>query len=351
MLTPTGKIKEKIDNPTKTSIFDIIWGNTQIDDPNIYQLISHPALQRLKRIWISTYGYLFELKRNSTRYEHSMGVYLLLKHFNASIEEQIAGLIHDVSHTALSHVSTYAFLGKYEGEEFHELQHRRFFKESGLYDLVTQLGFDPEYISNENNFPLLENSLPDICADRLDYALRDGLHLQILSRQQVNKILQGLAIHNSEFVFANEESAFLYSFNFYLLNLLHYGSPAEAYFNNDFGDLVKYAVEAGVLLEEDWFSDDVYLLDKLKNSTDGKVLDWLGNYNNRMVVYEDTENPHKVFSEKLRVVNPKVLLEAKTGEVKRLTEISAVYEKIIKDYVESHKEHNLSVRVDYKEYI
>ena len=328
--------------------FDIIWKDITIEDLKILPLINHPTFQRLKKIWISTYGYLFELKRNATRYDHSVGVYLLLKHFNAPIEEQVAGLLHDISHTALSHVSTYAFLGKYDGTEFRELQHKRFFEESGLSQLVADLGFDPEYISNEHNFPLLEDSLPDVCADRLDYALRDGLHLQILSRQQVDKILQGIVVNNSEFVFANEESAFLYSFNFYLLNLLHYGSPAEAHFNNDFGDLVKYAVESGALLEEDWFSDDVYLVEKLKNSTDEKILDWLGKYNNKMVVYEDTENPHKVFPKKLRVVDPKVLINSKTGQIKRLTEISSVYAKLIKDYKDAHKEHSLSVRVDYK---
>ncbi len=341
--------------PIKTPFYDIIWQNPQITDPDILQIIQHPSLQRLKKIWISTYGYLFEQKRNATSYDHSVGVYLLLKHFNAPKEEQIAGLIHDVAHTALSHVSTYAFLGKYDGTEFHELQHHRFLEESGLKELVADLGFDPEYILNEHNFPLLENNLPDICADRLDYTIRDGLHLQILSRQQADKILQGLTVQNSEFVFANEEAAFLYSFCFYLLNLMYYGCPAEAHFNNDFGNLVKYAVESGTLLEEDWFSEDVYLVEKLQTSKDKKVQDWLAKYNNRMIVYEDTENPQEVYPKKLRVVDPKVVVGGQDAgvsggdlELKRLAEISSVYAKLLKDYTDAHPKHELSVRVDYK---
>ncbi len=59
-------------------IYDIVWEEQEISDRKAIKIIQHPALQRIKKIWISTYGYLFELKRNATRYEHCVGVYLLL---------------------------------------------------------------------------------------------------------------------------------------------------------------------------------------------------------------------------------------------------------------------------------
>jgi len=113
--------------------YDIVWEEQEISNKKVIQIIKHPAMQRIKKIWISTYGYLYDLKRNATRYDHCLGAYLLLKHFGARDEEQLAGLIHDVSHTALSHVSTYAFLGKYTGAEFHEMQHEKFYVSSGIY--------------------------------------------------------------------------------------------------------------------------------------------------------------------------------------------------------------------------
>lgn len=325
--------------------YDIIWGQQEITDLDALKVIKHNALQRLKKIWISTYGYLFELKRNATRYDHSVGVYLILKHFKASKEEQLAGLIHDVSHTALSHVSTYAFQGKYTGVEFHELQQKRFMETSGLSQLINKLGFDANQLLHEKKFTLLENDLPDICADRLDYALRDGLHLQILSRQQVEQVIKGLKVHDHEFVFSNIEAAFTYSFNFYLLNLMFYGSPTEAHFNNDFGSLVKYAVKHNVLEEDDWFTDDINLTNKLKASKNKTIQKWLAKYNNRLVVYEDRTNPDIVFPKKIRVVNPKVLVGK---ELKRLTEVSPVYAKLVQDYQKNHTKHELAVKVVYK---
>lgn len=327
-------------------IFDVIWGNTKILDPAAIKIIKHPALQRLKKIWISAYGYMFELKRNSTRYDHSVGVYLLLQKFKATKEEQIAGLIHDVSHTALSHVSTYAFQGKYTGVEFHEIKQKEFLETSGLSKLLDKLGYDTTQLLHSEKFTLLENELPDICADRIDYAIRDGLHLQILTRQQVDRVINSLKVHNKEFVFSDVESAFIYSFNFYLLNLMYYGSPAEAHFNNDFGNLVKYAVRNKVLTEEDWFTDDPSVINKLMESKNKHIQNRLAQYNNRLIVYEDSKSPDFIFPKKIRIVDPKVLLNKKT---KRLSELSSIYKKIILDYGKTHPKHELPVKLMYKD--
>lgn len=327
-------------------IFDVVWGTGDTKNKDVVSVIKHPSMQRLKNIWISSYGYLYDLKRNATRFEHSLGVYLLLNKYGASEQEQLAGLIHDVSHTALSHLSTYAIQGKYTGEEFHELMHRKIIFNSGLADLLTQLGYDPLLLLHSESYSMLENNLPDICADRIDYALRDGLHLQILSRQQADEIINGLIVKDGEFMFSNDNSAFLYSFNFYLLNLMFYGSASEAHFNNDFGALVKYAMKVGVLKEKDWFSDDVYLIGKIKSSRKPKIKKWLEKYNNKLVVYEDRENPDIVFSKKIRIVDPKVI----TGDkINRLSEINPVYNKILSDYKETHKEHSLPVKIIYKD--
>ncbi len=327
-------------------IYDIIWGKVEIKDKDISRIIKHSSIQRLKQIWISTYGYLFNLIRNSTRYDHSVGVYLLLKKFGASKNEQIAGLVHDVSHTAFSHLSTYAMLGKYSGDEFHDMIQDKFIKESGLSDLLKKLGFRSEIIEDKEKFKLLENNLPDICADRIDYAIRDGLHLQILSRQQADKIINGLVVYKGEFIFNNIDSAFIYSFNFYLLNLMFYGSASEAHFNNDFGGLIKFAIKRGVLKEKDWFTNDVYVVDLLKKSKDTKIQKWLGKYNNRMIVYEDRQNPDVIFPKKIRIVDPKILIGK---NLKRLTQVSLAYKKLVDDYQKDHTKHELPIKLIYKD--
>lgn len=88
---------------------DAVYGQYELDDPVVLKIINSPTLQRLKGV--SQYGYTkpFFIETNNSRFHHSLGVYLLLKKYNAPLEEQIAGLIHDISHSAFSHCIDYAF--------------------------------------------------------------------------------------------------------------------------------------------------------------------------------------------------------------------------------------------------
>ena len=85
-------------------IHDSVYGGTDITSEVILELINARSIQRLKGI--AQYGIPDEFyhRKNYSRYDHSVGVMLLLKRLGASEEEQIAGLLHDVSHTAFSHV-------------------------------------------------------------------------------------------------------------------------------------------------------------------------------------------------------------------------------------------------------
>src|SRR5690606_15049462 len=86
-----------------------LYGRVSIDEPVLIELLNAPAVQRLQQI--NQYGINFyTTKRYSfTRYDHSVGVMVILRLFNLPLLEQIAGLLHDVSHTAFSHVADYLY--------------------------------------------------------------------------------------------------------------------------------------------------------------------------------------------------------------------------------------------------
>ena len=85
-------------------INDEVYGKIEINEPILLELINSKEIQRLKNI--SQFGIPSEYYHmpSYSRYEHSMGVFLLLRKLNVDLKEQIAGLIHDISHTAFSHV-------------------------------------------------------------------------------------------------------------------------------------------------------------------------------------------------------------------------------------------------------
>ncbi len=85
-------------------INDAIYGKYKINEPVLVELIKSRPMQRLKKIAQLGIPDRFYHIRGFSRFEHSLGVMLLLRKLNASLEEQAAGLLHDVSHTAFSHV-------------------------------------------------------------------------------------------------------------------------------------------------------------------------------------------------------------------------------------------------------
>ena len=97
---------------------DRVYGEVVIDDPDILRLIACPTFERLKGVrQAGPSAFAFPFK-TVTRHEHSLGVYLLLKRLGAGCKEQVAGLLHDISHTAFSHAVD--FLVTSDEQDHHE---------------------------------------------------------------------------------------------------------------------------------------------------------------------------------------------------------------------------------------
>src|SRR3989344_6307050 len=129
---------------------DRVYGNFEIEEPAILGLINSETFQRLKDI--DQMGY-FEPHFHGTahsRLEHSIGVYLLLKMYGAPLEEQIAGLIHDVSHSAFSHCIDYVLDAGSEKEHNHQDNiFDEFVRTTQIPEIIKKYGFDPDYIFND----------------------------------------------------------------------------------------------------------------------------------------------------------------------------------------------------------
>lgn len=323
-----------------------VYQRMKITEPVLLELIDSKPVQRLKRIHNAGYHLVAGNFRDQTRYEHSIGVMQLLRMYDASLDEQIAGLLHDISHTAFSHVSTYVLREKYDGTEFHELKRNEFIFNTEIPHILKKHTIDLEYVLDDTHFKLLENELPDICADRIDYSLRDGLIWQATSKDKVRAILEGLTVNKGSFVFNDKTAARYFSDLFFDLNQMLYGSPYNAYFNYKFGELIKYAISTNVIKEQDWFKDDYFILEKLKKSTDQKIERGLQEFNGKLMIFEDNDKFDYEFSKKLRTVDPPVLIGK---SLKRLSELDPSYRERITKYKKDHPEWKLKIKTFLRE--
>lgn len=88
---------------------DAIYGRNEITEPVLLDLMKSDAMQRLKGISQHGVTALLGITPPFSRFDHSVGVMLLVRRLGASLEEQVAALLHDVSHTAFSHVIDFVF--------------------------------------------------------------------------------------------------------------------------------------------------------------------------------------------------------------------------------------------------
>ncbi|MGL5329866.1 MAG: HD domain-containing protein, partial [Peptostreptococcaceae bacterium] len=171
-------------------ITDSIYGEFEIE--GIFkQLIETKEVQRLKGVHQGGASYLINPKWNVTRYEHSIGTMLLIRLLGGTIEEQIAGLLHDISHTAFSHVID--FVLKNNEEDYHEKIYDKIIEESDIPQILSKYGYNyKDILFDESKWTILEKSAPKLCADRIDYTLRDMYHYGFIEDEEVKCFLSNL---------------------------------------------------------------------------------------------------------------------------------------------------------------
>lgn len=298
-------------------INDPIYGPQEITDPIILELLATPEMQRLQGV--NQYGIwdLFDPKYFTSRYEHSVGVYLLLHQFNTTREEQIAGLLHDISHTAFSHVIDYVFDDS-ESQSVHEKFHHQVIFASQIPSILQKYSLDINHVIDEYNFPLLEKNLPDLCADRLDYFMRDSSLIGVSTKQDISQILSALTIHNNEFVFNQKDTAYMASQKFIETCLQFWGPPIQSGSYTVMGNILKLALDKKIITPRDFFSTDKVLLQKLKDSQDKDITNQFNLFSYDRIL-ESTNADYTFHTKsKARYIDPKILIDGKITQTTTL---------------------------------
>jgi uncharacterized protein len=297
MLTDRRDVSERLADP--------VYGEAELTESLLLALLQTAPVRRLRRIHQAGASYLVRPGRDVTRYEHAVGVMLLIRRLGGSVEEQAAGLIHDVSHTAFSHVADQLF-GR-RGEDYHEAHFERLVLQSEIPGVLARYGLRAEPLLDHSRWGLLERPLPDLCADRIDYTLRDLRRLGAITPAEVTAFLPALTVSGGTIAVAAPEPAlwFVRRFAEEVLDLFMH--PLELLANATLAAALRRGLAIGALVEEDLFLDDEAVLDRLRSAGDREILDALDLLRPGIVVVEDeTAYDARVYS-KARNVDPLVV--------------------------------------------
>lgn len=291
------------------------------------ELINSKTLQRLKDIDQAGYFEPHFPGCAHSRFEHSVGVYLLLKIYGAPLEEQIAGLIHDVSHSAFSHCIDYVLDDGSQKEQNHQDNvFEEFVRKSEIPEILGKYGFDLDYILDDKNFPLKERDLPDLCADRIDYSLRTATVLRKIENGKY--FIDNLSAENGRWIFKNFESAEKYAELFLWLNTEYYAGLPSAVMFRTVGDYLRYALSQNYISEDDLYTTDRIVLEKIEPhlKTDSHLRLLFDRMNNKIGFKNDPNDYEAKIFCKSRLVNPLCWHE---GKIKRLSDVKPSWNSVI----------------------
>ncbi|WP_226577604.1 HD domain-containing protein [Halobacillus litoralis] len=286
-------------------ISDEIYGEFKVDQV-IEELIHSKPMQRLKGIHQGGAGYLVHEQWNVTRFEHSVGVMLLIKRLGGSVEEQIAGLLHDISHTAFSHVVDYVF--ENIEEDYHEKIYPSVVKNSAIPTILRKYGFQYEHLLlDDTKWTLLEQPAPELCADRIDYTLRDMYRYGFISLKETGLFLDNLVVFEGRIYLHHLEIAEWFVEVYYKEVIDFFMDPLNIYGSDRLAETLKRSLEKGVLTTDDFLKEDEEVIDKVRASEDEELLLLLKDIHQDVQVEENVEEYDLHRKNKLRLIDPSII--------------------------------------------
>ena len=326
--------------------------------PNfLKKYIELSIMQRLSGIgllcgtdWTSLYKNRFFY----SRLDHSVGVALIIWNFTKDKTQTIAGLLHDVSTTVFSHVSDFRKGDALTQTSTEEPTTKMILSDSALCKLLESDGIEPKDVVDYHIYPIADNEIPSLSADRLEYMYPSGLALDgSWTFEEIAKTYNDLIIlkneeNKEELGFKTIEMAELYCKKFCMIG--HILQLNENKLSLQLlSQIMSKAVELDVLQEEDFMTlSESKIIEKIESFISKKTLSMeeqkfatMYNTFRKMTKVEHTNQKlpeDKYFCVSLKVkqryINPLVKVGTNSQQAKRLSEVSDFANKLIKDFLE-----------------
>jgi len=311
---------------------ETFYGTIEVTEPVLLELIESKPMQRLKDVRQYGISYYLTHSEEYTRYDHSLGVFAILRMKGMSLHEQIAGLLHDVSHTVFSHVGDYVFEQTSHQDSYQDNIHDWFLEKYGIGKILRKHGFTIEQVlAKSKHFIALEQELPNLCADRIDYNLQGAYHQKFLTKKEVQEVFEDLEFKEKKWISSKPHlMKKLARFSLFMTQDC-WGSPENYFGSSWLAEALKRALEVKVITKEDiFFGTDQIVWEKLHQSKDPLLkncLQKVTQVKERFSLVPD-ENADFHIKMKFRGVDPWI---KKGGKLLRLTDLD---EEIAKEFKE-----------------
>lgn len=310
--------------------------------------IELPVLQRLKGVGLlcgTDWTKLYHNRIYYSRLDHSIGVALIIWHFTHNKAQTIAGLLHDISTPTFSHVSDFR-KGDALTQTVTEGPTATIIRnDSELQKLLKYDNLTNEEIEDYHIYPIADNEIPQLSADRLEYMFPSGAALDgSWTMEEIARCYNDILILKNEqgmpeLGFSHVKIAEEYCRHFCMIGHILQLNENKLTLHM-LGQIMNMAVESGVLNEEDFMQlNESQILNKIEKNAPNTSI-FLTRYFNtfrKMTEIEHTNEPlssDEYFCVNLKVkqryINPLVQTD---GNTVRLSDISQFSKNLIKDFL------------------
>lgn len=342
------------------------------DKPDfLSKYLSIPILTRLKGVGLlcgTDWTPFFSNNFYYSRFDHSVGVALIAWHFTHDKAQTIAGLLHDVSTPAFSHVSDFRKGDSLTQTATEEDNSSMLASSKELLACLKQDGLTLDQVDDYHKYPVCDNEVPFLSADRLEYMFPSGAALSGTWSLTESFSLDEIKMMYDDLVLCQNENG-LPEPGFKTLSI------AETYTKRttDIGlflqknedkmamqfpaEILNIAVQLGLLQERDFFDlSEKEIIEKLddvlKQNPDAKIPEktdvslWPTSIEKFCVLYRTYRSFKKITRLKIplenhycvnlkvkqRYINPLVVTEdKKSGDLYTAARVTALSEKTKKE--------------------
>lgn len=233
-----------------------------------------PVLKRLDGISLlcgTDWTKLYNNRVKYSRLDHSIGVALIVWHFTKDKAQTIAGLLHDISTPVFSHVGDFRN-GDALTQESTEAQTSQIIKhDKQLQKLLHEDELSTELVDDYHKYPIADNEIPCLSADRLEYMFPSGASLDgSWTFEEIKKCYENICVLQNEnglpeLGFSDVKIAELYCEKFccigHILQLNENKLTLQL-----LGEIMNLAVKLNVLQEKDFMTlSEKQVIQKIEN--------------------------------------------------------------------------------------
>lgn len=238
----------------------------------VKKLAATSEMQRLKHVGMNcgceyTALHSEDMTRKYTRFEHSVGVALIVWNFTHDLKQAVAGLFHDISTPSFAHVVDY-MNGDHMTQESTEKPTYDFIDRSNeIQHLLKAYSLKTVDVSDYHLFPIADNNSPQLSADRLEYTFGNFLQYHVTDIRDIERFYSNLMVginEHGEDELMFEDKAIAEEFALYTMKCSHiYVSDSDRFTMQYLADLLKFASENDIVSIADLYTTEENVVKKL----------------------------------------------------------------------------------------